>query len=71
VAASDAVVLKVVGGEQRRRSSGLLRSAGLECGYCDTDALDSQLEDFIAASAQILRTYLRSTTRRQARRRRG
>ncbi len=51
--ASDAVVLKVVGGEQEAEIvCGLLRSAGLECGYRDTDALDSQLEDFIAAGAR-------------------
>lgn len=28
---------------------GLLRSAGLECGYRDTEAIDSPLEDFTAA----------------------
>jgi hypothetical protein len=28
---------------------GLLRSAGIECTYRDTEAIDSPLEDFIAA----------------------
>ncbi len=28
---------------------GLLRSAGIECGYRDTEAIDSPLENFIAA----------------------
>ena len=28
---------------------GLLRSAGIECAYRDTQAIDSPLEDFIAA----------------------
>ena len=28
---------------------GLLRSAGIDCGYRDTDAIDSQFEDFTAA----------------------
>ena len=46
----DAVVLKVVGDETEAEIvCGLLRSAGLECGYRDTDAIDSPLEDFTAA----------------------
>lgn len=48
--AQDAVVVKVVADEAEAEIvCGLLRSAGLECGYRDTDALDSQLEDFIAS----------------------
>jgi hypothetical protein len=31
---------------------GLLRSAGIECGYRDTEAIDSPLEDFTAAGRQ-------------------
>ena len=31
---------------------GLLRSAGFECAYRDTQAIDSSLEDFMAAGAQ-------------------
>jgi len=31
---------------------GLLRANGLECGYRDTEAIDSALEDFIQAGAQ-------------------
>jgi hypothetical protein len=50
VDASDTVVLTVVSDEQEAEIvGGLLRSAGLECGYRDTEALDSPLEDFIAA----------------------
>ena len=46
----DAVVLKVVADEtEAELVCGLLRSAGFECGYRDTEAIDSQLEDFIAA----------------------
>lgn len=46
----DAVVLKVVSDETEADIvCGLLRSAGLECGYRDTEAIDSSLEDFTAA----------------------
>ena len=31
---------------------GLLRSAGIECAYRDTEAIDSPLEDFMAAGSQ-------------------
>ena len=48
--AGDTVVLTVVSGESEAEVvCGLLRSAGIECGYRDTDAIDSSLEDFIAA----------------------
>jgi len=47
------VVLKVVSGEPEAEVvCGLLRSAGIECGYRDTEAIDSPLEDFMAAGAQ-------------------
>jgi hypothetical protein len=50
VDADDAVVLKVVSDEQEAEFvCGLLRSAGLECGYRDTDAVDSALEGFTAS----------------------
>ena len=46
----DTVVLKVVPDEQAAELvCGLLRSAGIDCGYRDTDALDSALEEFIPA----------------------
>jgi hypothetical protein len=46
----DAVVLKVVSGEPEAEVvCGLLRSAGIECGYRDTEAIDSPLEDFTAS----------------------
>jgi hypothetical protein len=50
VDANDTVVLKVVSNEQAAEMvCGLLRSAGIECGYRDTEAVDSPLEDFIAS----------------------
>ena len=43
-------MVKVVADEgEAELVCGLLRSAGLECGYRDTEALDSNLEDFTAA----------------------
>ena len=46
----DTVVVKVVSGETEAEVvCGLLRSAGIECGFRDTDAVDSQFEEFIAS----------------------
>ena len=46
----DTGVVKVVSDEPEAQVvCGLLRSAGIECGYRDTEALDSPLEDFAAA----------------------
>ena len=47
----DAVVVVTVvpGEEEAEVVCGLLRSAGLECAYRDTDAIDSPIEEFIAA----------------------
>jgi Putative prokaryotic signal transducing protein len=46
----DAVVLTVVSGEPEAEVvCGLLRSAGIDCAYRDTPAIDSSLEDFTAA----------------------
>lgn len=43
----DPVVVKVVSDEPEADIvCGLLRSAGLECGHRETDAIDSSLEDF-------------------------
>jgi Putative prokaryotic signal transducing protein len=48
--ADDSVVLTVVSDEpEAELLCGLLRSNGIECGYRDTDAIDSPLEDFTAA----------------------
>jgi hypothetical protein len=53
VGADGAVVVKVVSGQSEAEVvCGLLRSAGIECGYRDTDAIDSSLEDFMAAGVQ-------------------
>ncbi len=43
----DAVVVKVVSDEPEAEIvCGLLRSAGIECGHRETDAIDAVLEDF-------------------------
>jgi hypothetical protein len=46
----DIAVVTVVSGEPEAEIvCGLLRSAGIECAYRDTQAIDSPLEDFTAA----------------------
>jgi len=46
----EGVVVTVVPGETEAEVvCGLLRSAGLECAYRDTEAIDSPIEDFIAS----------------------
>jgi hypothetical protein len=53
VAADDTVVVRVVSGQSEADVvCGLLRSAGIECAYRDTEAIDSSLEDFMAAGAR-------------------
>jgi hypothetical protein len=53
VGADGAVVVKVVSSRSEAEVvCGLLRSAGIECAHRDTDAIDSSLEDFMAAGAQ-------------------
>jgi len=53
VEADEPVVLTVVSGEpEAELVCGLLRSAGIECAYRDTSAIDSPLEDFTAAGAR-------------------
>lgn len=43
-------MVKVVSGEPEAEIvCGLLRSAGIDCGYRDTEAIDSPFEDFTAA----------------------
>jgi formate dehydrogenase assembly factor FdhD len=50
VDSNDEVVVTVVSGEQEAELAvGLLRSAGIECAYRDTEAIDSPIEDFIAS----------------------
>ena len=49
-AEENLVVVTVVSGEPEADIvCGLLRSAGIECAYRDTQAIDSPLEDFTAA----------------------
>lgn len=44
---TDVVVLTVVSGEpEAEMVCGLLRANGIECGYRDTETIDSPLEDF-------------------------
>jgi hypothetical protein len=44
------VVVKVVSGEPEAQIvCGLLRANGIDCGYRDTEAIDSPLEDFQSA----------------------
>jgi hypothetical protein len=47
------VVLMVASGESEAEVvCGLLRTAGIECAYRDTEAIDSPLEDFMAAGSR-------------------
>jgi hypothetical protein len=47
---SEGVVLTVVAdGPEADIVCGLLESAGIDCAYRDTEAIDSPLEDFTAA----------------------
>jgi Putative prokaryotic signal transducing protein len=51
--ADDAVVVKVVSSEPEAEVvCGLLRSAGIDCAHRDTEAIESTVEDFIAAGPQ-------------------
>jgi Putative prokaryotic signal transducing protein len=53
VEAGDTVVLTIVPSESEADVlCGLLRTAGIECAHRDTDAIDSSIEDFIAAGPQ-------------------
>lgn len=46
----EEVVLTVVSGEPEAEVvCGLLRSAGIDCAYRDTEAIESSLEEFTAA----------------------
>ena len=50
MADEDVVVVTVVSGEPEAEIvCGLLRSTGIECGYRDTEAIETPLEDFTAA----------------------
>ncbi len=44
-----AVLTTVSGPPEADIVCGLLRGAGIECGYRDTEAIDSPIEDFIEA----------------------
>jgi hypothetical protein len=53
VEADDTVVLTVVASEpEADLVCGLLRSAGIECDYQDTEAIETSVEDFIEAGPQ-------------------
>ena len=49
---STAVLTVVSGTSEAEVLCGLLRSEGIKCAFRDTDAIDSSLEDFMAAGAQ-------------------
>jgi hypothetical protein len=50
VEADETVVVTVVSsGPEADVVCGLLRSAGIDCAYRDTEAIDSSLEEFMAA----------------------
>lgn len=50
----DGVVLTVVsGGPEADVVCGLLRSAGIDCAYRDTEAIDSSLEEFTAVRGRF------------------
>ena len=54
----NTVVLTVVPEEtEAELLCGLLRSNGIECAYRDTDAIDSPIEDFIAAGPREVLVY--------------
>jgi putative signal transducing protein len=56
----DPVVVKVVADPNEAEIVvGLLRSAGIECGYRETEAIDSALEDFTSAGAQEILVHPR------------
>jgi hypothetical protein len=60
VESDDAVVVEVVSGETEAEIvCGLLRSAGFECGYRDTAADDSALEEFIASGPRDILVHAR------------
>jgi hypothetical protein len=49
------VVLTAVSSEPEAEVvCGLLRSAGIECAYRDTEAIESSLEDFTAAGPRVI-----------------
>ena len=51
--AEEVAVLTVVASEPEAEIlCGLLRSNGIECGYRDTDQIDSSLEEFTATGPQ-------------------
>ena len=53
MAADETVVVTTVSGQSEAEVvCGLLRSAGIKCAYRDTEAIDSSLEDFMAAGAR-------------------
>jgi hypothetical protein len=53
VGTDETVVVTVVASEPEADIvCGLLRSAGIECAYRDTEEIDTPLEDFISAGRQ-------------------
>ena len=55
------MVTRVADATEADIACGLLRSAGIECGHRETDAIDSTLEDFTAARARTRSSSIRVT----------
>jgi hypothetical protein len=63
----DAVVVAVAENEpEAEMLCGLLRDAGIDCGYRDTAALDSTIEDFTAAGPREILVHADDLERARA-----
>ena len=63
----NGVVVAVVSSEpEAEMFCGLLRSAGIECGYRDTEALDSSIEEFTASGAREILVHADDVERARA-----
>jgi putative signal transducing protein len=66
-AEEEVAVAAVVASEtEAELACGLLRDAGIECGYRDTAAIDSPLEDFTASGAREILVHPDDLERAQA-----
>jgi hypothetical protein len=63
----DAIVVAVAENEpEAEMLCGLLRDAGIDCGYRDTAALDSTIEDFTAAGPREILVHADDLERARA-----
>jgi len=64
VDADEAVVVTVTSGEtEAEMFCGLLRSNGIECGYRDTEAIDTPLEEFTGSGPREVLVHRRDLER--------